>query len=39
MGYAIGTQTAALFAGGDKQGSITGATEVWDGSSWTEQPK
>ena len=36
MGYAIGTQTAALFAGGDS-GSVTGATESWDGSSWTTQ--
>ena len=35
MGYAIGTQTAALFAGGDS-GSITGATESWNGTSWTE---
>jgi len=35
MGYSIGTQTAALFSGGDS-GSVTGATESWDGTSWTE---
>jgi len=35
MGYAIGTQTSALFAGGDS-GSVTGATESWNGTSWTE---
>jgi len=35
MGYAIGIQTSALFAGGDS-GSITGATESWNGTSWTE---
>ena len=37
MGYCIGTQTAAMIAGGDTPGpAITGATESWNGTSWTE---
>ena len=35
MGYCMGTQTAAMIAGGDT-GSITNQVEQWDGSSWTE---
>ena len=32
----VGTQTAALIAGGYAPGAVTGNTEIYDGSSWTE---
>ena len=32
----VGTQTAALISGGYAPGAVTGNTEIYDGSSWTE---
>ena len=32
----VGTQTAALIAGGYAPGDVTANTEIYDGSSWTE---
>jgi hypothetical protein len=34
----VGTQTAALAFGGEDPGGITGATEEYDGSTWTSNP-
>jgi hypothetical protein len=33
-----GTQTAALAAGGEDPGDVTGATEEYNGSTWTSNP-
>jgi hypothetical protein len=32
----IGTQTDAMYTGGEVPGGESGATEIWDGTSWTE---
>jgi hypothetical protein len=34
----LGTQTAALFFGGEIPGGVTGSTEKWNGTSWTTNP-
>jgi hypothetical protein len=34
-----GTQTAALAFGGTPPATVTGATEEYDGSTWTSNPK
>ena len=34
----FGTQTAAVGAGGDAAPANTGATELWNGSTWTTNP-
>lgn len=34
----LGTQTAALFFGGQIPGGVTGATEKWNGTTWTTNP-